>query len=49
MGGYGLARYFNPLHPEKTDHLVAALLLLALSAGAVIFSFLSFPSFLRDL
>lgn len=47
LGGYGLARVFNPLHPEKTDHVVAALALLAASIAAVVYSFFSFSAFLR--
>ena len=38
LGGYGLARWLDPLKPEKVDHLVAALVGLALSLAAVIFS-----------
>lgn len=38
LGGYGLALWLDPLKPEKTDHLVAALVGLALSLGAVILS-----------
>lgn len=47
LGGYGLAKLFNPLHPEKTDHFIAALVLLALSVAAVAYSYLTFARLLR--
>ncbi len=49
VAGYGLARVFNPLHPEKTDHLIAALVLLLASLVAIAYSFLSVSALLRQL
>jgi rhomboid protease GluP len=37
-GGYLVARVLDPLRPERTDHMVVALTLLALSLGAVVVS-----------
>ncbi len=37
-GGYALGRWLDPLRPERPDHLLAALALLALSLAAVVFS-----------
>jgi rhomboid protease GluP len=39
LGGYGLAKLFDPLRPEKTDHLVVAMVLLALTVVSVLVSF----------
>jgi rhomboid protease GluP len=38
LGGYGMAKALDPLRPEKADHLVAALIGLALSLGAIVWS-----------
>jgi len=38
LGGYGMARWLDPMKPEKIDHLVAALVGLALSLAAIILS-----------
>ena len=38
VGGYGMSRLLDPMKPERTDHLVAALLCLAASAAAVAWS-----------
>lgn len=38
LGGYGLARWLDPLRPERLDHLVAALVGLALSLLAILLS-----------
>ena len=35
LGGYGLARWFNPLLPEKPDHLFGALAALALTVISI--------------
>lgn len=40
VGGFGLAKIFDPLRPEKADHLVAAMVVLALTVGSVVLSFL---------
>jgi rhomboid protease GluP len=40
-GGYLLARWLDPLTRERVDHLIAALLCLALTALAVVWSLLS--------
>jgi rhomboid protease GluP len=37
-GGYGSAKILDPLHPERLDHLIAALVCLALTALAIAFS-----------
>jgi rhomboid protease GluP len=37
-GGYLLAMWLDPLHPERGDHMGIAILCLALSAAAVLFS-----------
>ncbi len=42
VGGYGMAKWLDPLRPERVDHIVAALVGLALSALAIVVSFLSF-------
>jgi len=38
LGGYGMALWLDPLKPEKVDHLVAAMVGLALSLAAVLLS-----------
>jgi rhomboid protease GluP len=35
LGGYGMARLFDPFKPERTDHLVAALVCLVATAAAI--------------
>lgn len=40
VGGYGVARWLDPLKPERIDHLLWALILLALSALAILVSVL---------
>ena len=37
-GGYGTAKFLDPLRPERLDHLIAALICLALTAVAIAFS-----------
>jgi rhomboid protease GluP len=37
-GGFYVARFLDPLKPERTDHMVAALVCLAATALAVIVS-----------
>lgn len=43
-GGYLTARWLDPLQPERIDHLVAAVLCIALSFGAILLSVLAVPS-----
>lgn len=38
LGGYGISRWLDPLKPEKVDHMVAALVAVVLSLGAVVLS-----------
>ena len=38
VGGYATAKMLDPLQPERLDHLVAALVCLALTAIAIAFS-----------
>ncbi len=40
VAGYGLAKWFNPLLPEKPDHLYGALAALAVTAIAIVVAFL---------
>jgi len=40
LGGYGMARWLDPMRPERADHLVAALIGLGLSLLAIIMSVL---------
>jgi hypothetical protein len=47
-GGYTVSRILDPLHPERLDHLIIALLCLALTVLAVAFSFLHALSLLRQ-
>jgi rhomboid protease GluP len=37
-GGYVCAKFLDPLYPERLDHFIIAIVLLALSAGAVVAS-----------
>jgi rhomboid protease GluP len=37
-GGYGTAKFLDPLRPERLDHLVGALVCLALTVIAIAFS-----------
>ena len=37
-GGYGTAKFLDPLRPERVDHLIAALVSLGLTVLAVAFS-----------
>jgi rhomboid protease GluP len=37
-GGYATARFLDPLHPERVDHLIAALVCLALTGIAIVAS-----------
>ncbi len=39
LAGYGLAKWFNPLLPEKPDHLFAALAALAVTVVALVVAF----------
>jgi rhomboid protease GluP len=41
FGGYLIARYLDPLRPEKIDHIVIALICLAATLAAVLASFIS--------
>jgi rhomboid protease GluP len=40
LGGYGTAKFLDPLMPERLDHLVAALVCLGLTAIAIVVSVL---------
>lgn len=40
LGGYGLGRLFDPMQPEKTDHLIAAMAILVLTVISILVSFL---------
>ena len=43
-GGYFVSRYLDPLKPERTDHMVVALLCLLISLASVALSmFVSLP------
>ena len=39
-GGYAMSKFLDPLHPERLDHLIVALICLALTGIAVILSIL---------
>jgi rhomboid protease GluP len=41
LGGYGMARWLDPLRPEKIAHVVFAVLLLVLSDVSILLSLLS--------
>jgi len=41
LGGYLTARVLDPLKPERSDHVLIALVCLALSALAVVYSVIS--------
>ncbi len=41
LGGFAISRWLDPLQPEKIAHLIAALLLLGLTAAAVLASLLT--------
>jgi membrane associated rhomboid family serine protease len=38
VGGYATAKFLDPLRPERVDHLIAALICLAVTAIAIVFS-----------
>jgi rhomboid protease GluP len=38
LGGYGMARWLDPLEPERTDHVVWALACLAANLGSILAS-----------
>jgi rhomboid protease GluP len=38
LGGYGMARLFDPFKPERTDHMIAALVCLVATAAAIVAS-----------
>jgi rhomboid protease GluP len=40
LGGYGMARWLDPLQPEKIDHMVWALICLAATLASILASFL---------
>jgi rhomboid protease GluP len=46
VGGYAAAKFLDPLRPERLDHLIVALICLALTAIAIVFSIVSGRSFL---
>ncbi len=41
LGGYAVARWLDPLRPEKIAHVIAALVLLGLTAASILLSLLS--------
>lgn len=40
IGGYCIARWLDPLHPERGDHVIVAVVCLALSAASIVASLL---------
>lgn len=48
LGGYGCGRIFDPRTEETPGHLLAALLLLALTAGSVVYSYVTFLALMRQ-
>jgi rhomboid protease GluP len=46
-GGYAMAKWLDPLVPERGDHVVAALVCLALSVAAVVYSVATGLQFFR--
>ena len=40
VGGYAASKFLDPLRPERLDHLIAALICLAVTAIAITFSVL---------
>ena len=40
FGGYLAARWLDPLRPERTDHIVGAMVCLGISAVAILLSIL---------
>jgi len=47
IGGYGASKFLDPLKPERLDHLVAALVCLAATAVAILYSIISGLQFVR--
>ena len=43
VGGYFGARLLNPMKPERTDHMIAALVFLVATVAAVLASVLFWP------
>jgi rhomboid protease GluP len=41
LGGYAMAKWLDPLQPEKTDHMVWALACLAATLASIVGSVLS--------
>lgn len=39
VGGYLVGRWLDPLHPERVNHMLGAVICLALSIGAIVLSF----------
>jgi rhomboid protease GluP len=46
VGGYATSRLLDPLRPERVDHLIAALICLAVTAVAIVFSIVDGLGFL---
>ena len=46
VGGYATAKFLDPLRPERLDHLIVALICLAMTAIGIVFSIVSGRSFL---
>src|SRR5256884_9508961 len=47
-GGYAAAKFLDPLRPERLDHLVGALVCLALTGVAIMFSIVHGLPFVRQ-
>ncbi len=47
-GGYGAAKFLDPLRPERLDHLIGALVCLALTGIAIMFSIVHGLPFVRQ-
>ncbi len=45
-GGYAVAKFLDPLHPERIDHLIVALISLALTGIAIVVSIIHGRAFL---
>jgi rhomboid protease GluP len=47
LGGYGAARALDPLKPERTTHMIWALVCLALTAVSIVLSIVTGAQLLR--
>ena len=48
LGGYLTARILDPLKPERVDHIVAALVCLAVTFAAVVYTVISAIPYIRS-